>query len=434
MELFPFQKTGVEWLKSRRTALLADEQGLGKTVQAIVAADRLLARSMLVVCPAGVKLNWDREISQWFTRRITRQIVMKRSDLLVGAGVTIINYDLLSDPKILSQIMKLKFAVGVFDEAHYLKTRGTKRTAAVLKAGAASRCVYKWFLTGTPVLNRPVELYPILKSTAPEVIAPYDTYDEFTRRFCNAFFDGFQMVVKGSSNEADLAARLTSRDNPSHQPFMLRRLKKDVLKELPDKIYQILAIPAKSADIRKAIEKELTWSHEDAKHQVFSQEGGEIARLRHALALSKLDAAAEHLENLLLESQKIVVFAYHRDVIQQLAGRLVGYNPVVITGETPAVQRQRNVDAFQSDPQIRLFIGQIQAAGTGLTLTASSNVVFVESSWVPGEIDQATDRCHRIGQKESVLVQFLVLADSLEEHQLRIVIDKKRTIKKIVGS
>jgi SWI/SNF-related matrix-associated actin-dependent regulator 1 of chromatin subfamily A len=132
------------------------------------------------------------------------------------------------------------------------------------------------------------------------------------------------------------------------------------------------------------------------------------------------------------EVDKVVVFAYHKDVIEGLKNGLESHSPVTISGDTASSKRQEVVDRFQTDPKTRVFIGQITAAGTGITLTAASTVVFVETSWVPGEIAQAEDRCHRIGQKDSVLVQFLVFAGTLEEHQLRAVVDKKITIEKIV--
>ena len=177
--------------------------------------------------------------------------------------------------------------------------------------------------------------------------------------------------------------------------------------------------------------KEFTFSKKDAK-RVAVESSDHIAVLRHELALSKVHSCVEHIKELLEETKKLVVFAYHKDVIVKLSAALADYGCVTITGDTPSAYRQKNVQDFQKDPSCRVFIGQIQAAGDTITLTAASTVVFVESSWVPGEIDQATDRLHRIGQKNSVLVQFLVIDGSLEERMLRTIIDKKLTIQKIV--
>lgn len=597
MILYPYQKEGVSFLKARRAALLADEPGLGKTPQAICAADEvnkiydyLTGGRILVLCPAIAKLNWQREIKIWSKNQPKIQVVNGRNDKIDPAcGVVIVNYDLLISQSIFMQLIRLRFAVGIFDESHYLKSRTSKRTKAVLVRGAiASRCDYKWFLTGTPILNRPIELYPTLKAVVPHLIEPYASYDGFARRFCGAYWDGFQLVDKGATHVDDLCVRLNS-------GFMLRRLKKDVLTELPDKQYQMIQIPVANAGIKDLVKKEFTFSKGDARKVPVGSEGAEIARIRHELALAKLPTCVEHIKNVLDETDKIVIFCFHKDVIKLLAERLRGYfenkinregqqvddlksrdqksrgtipaslpvclrqgenrqrehnkdgkverlyemqasetwpkpinkippldeseklgetpqNPlrsqlgghthtgkmpavgdtdcleekseknaqqplnrpdtpehgifknkhlgselesqrvetrrgsqgigapgtefqeeiVVVTGDTTSLQRQKSVDAFQNNKRCRVFIGQIQAAGVAITLTAASRVIFVESDWVPGIIDQAIDRCHRIGQKDAVLAQFLVIQDSLEEYMTRTMIDKKQVIADII--
>jgi SWI/SNF-related matrix-associated actin-dependent regulator 1 of chromatin subfamily A len=427
-KLYTFQIDGIDFLAEHKSALLADEQGLGKTIQAIVAIDKVGSRTALIVCKAGLKLNWQIELERWLEKRGRRIFVVNgtKSRIPDKADIVIVNYDLLAiSDGVYKQVVSRKWCVGVFDEAHFLKGRTSKRTKAILlRNGIASRCEFKWFMTGTPVLNRPEELYPILKAAAPGVIAPHTTFDAFARYFCNAWWDGFQLVTSGSSHEAELNKRLSS-------GFMLRRLKKDVLKELPDKSYQLIAMPPANAEIKKLVAKEFNWVKEDAEKINGVSSGNDISILRHELARSKVKAAVAHIEDLLQENEKIVVFCYHRDVIRELFD-LLPFPSLCITGDTPLATRQEFVSKFQNDSNYRVFIGQIQAAGDGITLTAASTVVFVESSWVPGEIDQATDRLHRIGQKSAVLVQFLVIEDSLEQHMLRTVIDKKQTIKEIV--
>lgn len=407
---------------------MADEMGLGKTVQAICGINELKAKKALVLCPAVVKLNWKRELEIWLNEKLNIQILNGRNDTVkANTDIVIVNYDLIVSPSILAQLIRLRFAVGIFDESHYLKNRQAKRTKAVLyKAGIASRCVYKWFLTGTPILNRPIELYPILKACVPNLIAPFNSYDAYAKRFCDAWWDGFQLVAKGASNLDDLSRRLNS-------GFMLRRLKKDVLKELPDKQYQLVMIPAKDKKIQELLKREFTFAPKElGKAAKVGVDGAELAIIRHQLALSKVETAIEHIEDLLEEQEKIVVFAYHKDVIAIIAEKLGQYGVVCITGDTAQNKRQSIVDAFQGSKECRVFIGQIDAAGVGITLTAASNVVFVESSWVPGVIDQAVDRCHRIGQKDAVNAQFLVIQDSLEEYMLKTVIEKKQVIEQVM--
>ena len=428
-KLYKFQEEGALFLAKNDAALLADEQGTGKTIQAIAACNFIGARSILIVCKAGLKLNWQIELKRWlYDPRLNIQILSGLdADLKIGSDIAIVNYELIAlSAHLRTQLKKRKWDVGIWDEAHFLKGRTSLRTKAILlRGGVASYCTRKWFMTGTPVLNRPEELYPILKASAPSVIHPYTDFDAFAKHFCDAYWDGFQLVTKGSSNEAELHKRLTA-------GFMLRRLKKDVLPELPDKSYQLVTIPAATDHIKKLVAEEFFWSKQEARKISGVSSGQDISILRHELALSKVKKAVEHIKDVLEENQKVVVFGYHRDVIKELALALAAYQPQIITGDTEPWMRQHIVEQFQNVEKSRVFIGQIQAAGDGITLTAASTVVFVESSWVPGEIDQATDRLHRIGQKNAVLAQFLVIENSLESHMLRTVIDKKQIIQEIV--
>lgn len=425
--MYEFQDIGVSFLRTHKSALLADEPGLGKTIQAIRAVNELCAKKVLVVCPAVVKLNWERELQKWLNPKLKIQVLNGRKDkILPTSQVVVLNYDLLISPSIFVQLIRSAFSVGIFDESHYLKSRTAKRTKAVLlQGGVASRCVYRWFLTGTPVLNRPVELYPVLKACAPtDVLAPYLTFDSFARRFCGAYWDGFQLVATGATHMDELNVRLSK--------FMLRRLKKDHLKELPDKQYQLIAIPPSDAKTKALVKREFTFSQGDARKVAVGVGGAELAVMRHELALSKVDTCVEHIKSVLEEKEKVVVFAYHKGVIAALKNALSIYGTAVITGDTSPMQRQDFIDEFQHNKVVRVFIGQIQAAGIGITLTAASHVIFVETDWVPGVVDQAIDRCHRIGQKDSVMVQFLVIQDSLEEYIVRTMIDKKENIQRIV--
>lgn len=433
LSLKNYQLDGAAFLAARRCALLADEMGLGKSAQAIAASQRVNARSILIVCPAALKLNWARELELWYRTPIRVQAVVGVKAVIpeedsTTASALVINYRLLAVPAIYRQLTRRFFDVGVFDEAHYLKGRESQRTKAVLgRFGIACRATRKWFMTGTPVLNRPSELYPILKAAAPDVLGPYTTYPSYARRFCGGYWDGLQFFDKGATNLADLNRRLT-------KDFMLRRLKRDVLPELPPRAYQILPAAAPDAQTRDNLAIEFTFAQGELKKSDLFFTGSDLALLRHELALAKLPAAVQLIKDMFVQSRKLVVFAYHRDVISGLAERLADYNPVIIDGRTSTKAKQANVDGFQKDENTRLLIGQISAAGVGFNLTAASDVLFVESSWVPGEIDQAVDRVHRIGQDMPVNVRFLVFRNSLEENMLQSVVNKKKNIDQIVTS
>jgi len=393
-------------------------------VQSLCAINVLRPKKILIVCPATIKLAWVDEFKIWAKRPYDIQVVFGKSTKLRGAEVTIINYDLIIYKSIFNQLRKMKFGVGVFDESHYLKGMTSKRTKCIFLRGAiASRCVYKWFLTGTPILNRPVELFPLLKAVAPHVIHPYTTFTYFAKHFCGGYWDGFRIVADGATNKEELNQRL--------QGFMLRRTKAEVFKELPEPDCQLIPIPYEGA-MKAMAAKELKWKRGEAQYQKGLTEEKELSTLRHEIALSKVPFALKHIKYLLTSLDKVVVFAYHREVIAQLQEGLQKFKPAIIHGGVPTQKRHTAISRFRSDPECKIFLGQYLASGVGIDLSAASTIVFVESSWVPGEIEQAMARCDNLAKVEKVLVQFLVIQDSVEEHMLRTVIDKKQTIRDII--
>ena len=420
MKLYPFQAEGVSFLTSKRRALLADEMGLGKTAQAIVASKELPQDSNnLIICPATVKIQWQREIEKWWPGRTTHIIEGRKKQEIPRVDFVIINYDLLLAKHTFLQLIRRKWGVLVLDEAHYLKTSSAKRTKAVYyPKGIADHADYVWLLTGTPVLNRPIELFTHLKALVPDTLAPkyYSRYD-FAQKFCDARETKWGWDESGASNLEELSGLLDG--------FMLRRLKKDVLKQLPDKTYQTVILKGNANDIDKERE-----AYGKTKESIL----GELATIRRANGCNKISQVTEHIENVLREKRKLVVFAYHRDVIGGLRGTLSAYNPAVITGSTASKQRQKEVDCFKTSSECRVFIGQIEAAGTGVDglQNVCDTVIFAEMSYVPGQIHQAIDRCHRIGQKNPVLVQFLVLEGSIDEDIAKTVSRKEKIIKQIV--
>lgn len=419
MKLYPFQADGVSFLASKSRALLADEMGLGKTAQAVMAAIRANALKILIVCPASVKYGWAKEIDKWTGE--SSRIINRGKDKLENWKWTIINYDLLISKPILMQLLGQKWDILVLDEAHYLKNSRAKRTKAVYyPKGIADRVSRVWLLTGTPVLNRPIELFSHLKALVPDTLAPkyFSRYD-FGVRFCDAYEGKWGWDESGASNTGELSELLSD--------FMLRRMKSDVIKDLPDKTYQTVFLsPTKNQ--KELTKKERT--HETSQNTLL----GETATLRRICGIEKIPQIVEHIKNVLEEKRKIVLFAYHRDVISELTRQLAAYKPSVLTGSTRAVERKHAVEKFRTEGDCRLFIGQIQAAGVGIDglQDVSDTVIFAEMSYVPGQTSQAIDRCHRIGQKNKVLVQFIIAEGSIDEDIARSVSHKEKIIKQIV--
>jgi SWI/SNF-related matrix-associated actin-dependent regulator 1 of chromatin subfamily A len=433
----PFQKAGIRYALDRDGVLIADEMGLGKTVEAIgvINADPSI-KTGIIVCPKSLKLNWARELEKWLTRPLTVGIA---NGSLPETDLIIINYEGLV--KFQKEISSKHFDISIVDECHFIKNSKALRSKAV-KAIKSRR---KIRMTGTPIVNRPSELYNIIEDLG----GNWGSFMTFAKRYCDAHQTRYGWDFSGSSNLDELQKRL-------RETVMVRRLKSEVLTELPRKIRQIVeiapedstqkkAIEAESAyeqqsqdrlaDLRAAIELSKAESEEaykaavDRLRDAMQVDFTEMAKLRHETALAKIPAVIDYVKNALEDNNnKLIIAAHHHDVIDELMTGLAEYNPVKLTGESKEIDRQAAVDRFQNDPDCRVFIGSITAAGVGITLTASSHVIFAELDWVPGNITQMEDRAHRIGQTDTVLVQHIVLADSLDARMAKMLVEKQEII------
>jgi SWI/SNF-related matrix-associated actin-dependent regulator 1 of chromatin subfamily A len=430
VELFPYQQQGACFLSYVQRGLLADEMGLGKSAQAIAACVELGARDrcVLVICPASLVENWKREFKK-FSNLTPIVTSYNKADSLRTAVPAGDKWDVL-----------------ILDEAHYLKTKDSKRTKAIFgeKCNGAEGLVadskHVFLLTGTPIPNNPSELWPMLRAVMPDAIERPTkkgtikpmAYWTFVERFCVTQDTGFGIKIIKGRNLAELKARI--------RPFVLRRKKGEVLKDLPPIRFDTLALDGApigdwkrvglgTEDELKLIEKALA----DDGVAGLKAIAPHVAQLRRVTGMAKVPAAIEWIkEHFEGGGGKLVVFAHHTDVIEALDKALrddVGTH--VLHGGTPTHMRQAAVDAFQTNPDIRLFIGQIQAAGTGITLTAASDVLFVESSWVPAENEQAAMRVHRIGQKNACLIRFAMLAGSIDEQIQKAVMRKTQDIARL---
>ena len=449
----PFQKAGIAYSMQRSRTLLADEMGLGKTIQALGVVNATPAiRSVLVVCPATLRLNWKREATRWLVRPFAMHVVGLDDGSVPTEGdrLVVVNYERVKG-KTGAALMAQQWDLLVVDECHYAKSgRKAQRAVAVLGAaarrgkpkidGLADRADRLLLLTGTPILNRPVEAQPLLAACDPA----FGGFG-FLRRYCDAQQTKWGWTFDGATHLDELQQK-------ARASCMVRRLKADVLTELPAKRRQIVEVALNGAAGAVAAESRAWDAHEDALAGLqaaadlahASGDAGayeaavarlrdeaqaaftEMARLRHATAVAKIPAAVAHCVDVLDGGDgKLVVWAHHHDVVDALAEGLTEYGVVVLTGETPQAARQGVVDRFQEDPKIRVFIGGITAAGVGITLTAASHAVFVELSWVPSEITQCEDREHRIGQTNPVLVQHLVLDESLDARMAKVLVAKQ---------
>ena len=430
----PFQRAAIAFGLMRSSVLFADEMGLGKTIEAlgVINADPQ-AQRVLIVCPASLKLNWARECERWLVERGPIGIAGKTFP--DEAAVVIINYDILGKWK---KELRRPWDVLVADECHYVKNKSAKRSKNLYAVQARRRL----FLTGTPILNRPVELWPIVSALDPE---EFSDFWAFAKLYCKPTKNRFGWEFKGATNLDELHDRLRG-------TIMVRRTKAQVLPDLPPKVRQVIELASDHVASLVAVEAGAWEEHRRRLNELRSMSRredepddselealrasvnasfGELAKLRQATALAKVPLVVEHLKSVLEETAKVVVFAHHRSVISELAEHF-GDVAVTLTGGDAVESRQAAVDRFQEDPECRLFFGSITAAGFGLTLTASSHVVFAELDWVPAHLTQAEDRTHRLGQKDSVLVQHLVLQDSLDARMVGTLLKKQRVIDQVV--
>jgi SWI/SNF-related matrix-associated actin-dependent regulator of chromatin subfamily A-like protein 1 len=423
-----YQLVGAEFLKARRFAMLGDACGVGKTGQAIISLDP--SWSVLIVCPASVKLQWQTALKDWRDWGSTIIDTAKWKGLVSNRAFTaIVNYDLIyREPLLSSALMKWDWDLIIFDEAHKLKSLTSKRTKAALSMkGLRSRAKRVWFLTGTPVKNRPVDLYAILRSCAPEVLGPYSSYLKFCYRYCGAYYGKFGMDVSGASHIEELGDRLKT--------FMLRREKRDVLTELPPRIISKVELDCTPA-VREIIEAEEQATIEQAGARdpaLFKL--GEQVRIRKALAKYKVAGAVEYIKDLLETEDKIVVFYHHKGVLSELRKHTAGLRSVFIDGGVPPQSRAGIVENFYTDAEVRIFFGQMEACGEGIDglQRAASCCIFVEPSWSHTDLEQCIGRLERSGQTEPINVHILVIKETLESKMMDVVAMKLNTDKKLYG-
>jgi SWI/SNF-related matrix-associated actin-dependent regulator 1 of chromatin subfamily A len=381
LEYLPYQKAGIAYAAGRKSTLIGDEMGLGKTIQAIGTINVTNPKTVLVVCPASLKLNWKNEMVKWLVSERTIDVVNGGGEQIPSnPDVVIINYDVLT--KHAKALQSRTWDMVIMDEVHKIKNPKAKRTVVAVSIKAKRKVL----LTGTPITNRPIELQPIAGYLDPE---SFGNFFYFAKKYAGAYKGRFGWDFSGSSNLDELQRRL-------RQSFMIRRKKDEVLKDLPAKVRQVIVLPSKG--YTQELTKEFDALSDAVEETSFEEVSFEkMSEVRHEMALAKVNDVVDHLMDL---EHQVVVMAHHKDVVQGIKEGLeaVGKTVVTLTGDCNQAHRQNSVDTFQAG-KADVFIGTIGAAGVGITLTKASHVIFAELDWVPGNMSQAEDRCHRIGQE-----------------------------------
>lgn len=429
-------------------ALLADEMGLGKTWEALwwckIHPEK---RPIIVVCPANLKWVWEMEA--WKLLKIRAVVLSGRKPPKKKKGfkthhkeLYIINYEILN--KWVPFLWKLKAMVLIPDEVHYQKSRGAKRTLALnrlskgplrkkrrskkgRKLKKRRRIPHVLAISGTPLTNRPAELYTTLRLVRPKI---YNHHDFFMHRYCKPVWREWGWEYKGATNIKELHRKLKKQ-------MMIRNLKKNVLKDLPDKTRTVIPMDIENRKEYQEAETDfITWltkkSATKARKASKAKQLVQLGYLKRLAADLKMKQVLQWIENFMEQSsEKLVVFGIHKKIIKQIHKKYP-HTSVVIDGSTSSKNRKRAVQSFQHNKKIRLFIGNIQAAGVGITLTASYTLALVELDWVPGNMMQVEDRLHRIGQKNAVMIYYLVAKDTIEEKLCEILQKKQRILSKVL--
>ena len=426
LKYLPHQLAAIEYASKIPHTLIADKPGLGKTISAIGYINYKNIQRALIICPASLIYNWKKELKKWIVGDHKIQLVTSTKDELWGDFI-IVSYTTATI--IEERLSCLSFEVGILDEVHYLKTREANRTEAIIGfQGIAIQCCNVVMLSGTPIPNRPIEIFPLVEAFAHHVIDKM-SYTLFGIKYCGGHKDKRgHWNFKGATNSKALGKKLRS-------GFMIRRSKEAVLKDLPPKRESIVYI--RQSTTAKKLNKKITELSNKylGEGMDFSEmkNMGQIATLRRKLGEEKVVDAVEYICTQLEGGhEKIVVFAYHKDVIKRLETELSKYNCVKLIGGMTSEKKNKAIELFQTNKDVRVFLGQYKAAGLGGTLHASSYVIFVEFDWSSTVNEQAIDRTHRIGQVNPVLAEYLAYEDSMDVNVLKTHLRKDKVIKEVL--
>lgn len=430
VKAFPYQVFGAHWLAGKKYALLADEMRVGKTLQVVTACNELMTRRVLVICPAIAREHWRRNFEQSFDIPVTTIQVVKdfsQDKMILKRGVVIASYSALSRADSVNRF-KGPWDVIICDEAHYLKTPTSARTRALLgKSGLVHHSKRMWMLTGTPVMNHVAELWPMLYVFG----HVKETYDDFVEKYCITRFTPYGLQILGTNKDEVGALKSVL------SGFMLRRTLKEVwpevsnisvnefvIKGLDSELEEISYIFQDESDI---FQNALASDDPLGSLEAYSEH---VATIRRLIGMAKVLPAFHYIKSMNLD--KLVVFAHHVDVVTGL-NRLLndkGLPSVMIHGGT--TDREKAIDLFMNNDKIRVFVGQIQAAGTAIDLSVADTVMFVESSWVPAENNQALMRVLNLAKQTTVNVEILTLKDSIDEDIQRVIKRKLLTVNELM--
>ena len=419
------QKEAIQKLVENKKFILADDMGLGKTTSTIIAALESNSKKVLIICPATLKINWKREIENYSDKSI---YIAESKNFSTEADFVIINYDIIKnfhDPKKKneSQVLASNFDLVIIDEAHYIKNGTAQRTKLI--NDIVKNTERLWLLTGTPMTSRPIDYFNLLSIIDSPVAKNWMAY---AIRYCSGyqFNVGGRKVwnVTGASNLEELRDRTLG--------LTLRRLKENVL-DLPDKIITPVYLRLKSKLYENVMGEYYDWYDKNPdESKSLTVQFSKLTKIRQIIADEKTQQTIELAENILEQDKKVIIFCNFTDSLNKIAEHF-GKSAVKLDGSMSKPNRQNSVDQFQENPKVKVFVGNIKAAGVGITLTAAEAVIMNDLSFLPSDHAQAEDRAYRYGQKNNVLVYYPIFENTIEGIIYDILNNKKQVIATVMG-
>jgi SNF2 family DNA or RNA helicase len=422
------QKIAIEKLLANDKFILADDMGLGKTTSAVIASLESGAKKVLIVCPASLKINWEREIKNYTDRRV---LIIEGRKWGSTFDFYIINYDIIKnyhttdkseDSDDYKLLVNAGFDLAIVDEAHYISNNTANRTR--LLNDVLEQIPKVWLLTGTPMTSRPINYFNLLKIVDSPLTLNWQSY---VRRYCK----GFQFSVgnrkvwntSGASNLDELRERTKN--------VVLRRMKTDIL-DLPEKIITPIFVELTSKMYDEELEEFTRISKENKENETISVTLNRLMKVRQLISYEKISYTCELIDRCIDQGKKVIVFTNFTMTLDMLHEKYKK-NSVVVDGRMSKDRRQESVDRFQKEDKIKIFIGNIKAAGVGLTLTAAEVVIMNDLSFVPADHSQAEDRAYRYGQTKGVLVYYPIFDNTVERIIYNILQKKKNNIDQVMG-
>ena len=419
------QKIAIEELLKNKKYILADDMGLGKTTSTIIAALETGAKKILIICPATLKINWQREFQLYSDKT---SYVCDGKNFSENHDILIMNYDIIKNfhdtkDKEKSLIFKSNFDLVIIDEAHYVQNVQAQRTKLI--NDLVKNVERLWLLTGTPMTSRPINYFNLLSLVDSPVAKNWMAY---VVRYCSGyqFKVGNRKVwnVMGASHLEELRDRTSS--------TVLRRLKEDVL-DLPDKIITPVYLRLRSKKYEEVMGDYYNWyekNPEESKN--LSIQFTKLTEVRQVIAEEKTQHTIEIAENIIEQGKKVIIFCNFTKSLETIVEHF-GKAAVRLDGQMSKIQRQDSVDRFQEDEKVKVFVGNIKAAGVGITLTSGEAVIMNDLSFLPSDHSQAEDRAYRYGQKNNVLVYYPIFENTIEGIIYDILNAKKRIIGTVMG-